>query len=250
MLVTQRPQAGVAVPPVGVHDRAGGSGGLHERAERVARGILDHPEPQATRAGPVNLNRDADERLLAARTTARAPLLQATEVELVDLNLALERLALGRDHRAPQLVQHHPRGLVTADSELALQLLGRDPRMMRGNQIGRPEPRPQRLAGAVHQRARRDRRLRAAALALPHQPAPMHRPDLAAAAAPAAEPVGPARRKQVGPARLLVGEALLELHDRQRESGLATPPSYDHPQTERSGYALVRLRGSAAGALA
>src|SRR5215211_677581 len=35
--------------------------------------------------------------------------------------------------------------------------------------------------------------------------------------APAAEPVRPARREQVRPARLLIAEALLELHDRQRE---------------------------------
>src|ERR1019366_6130361 len=54
-------------------------------------------------------------------------------------------------------------------------------------------------------------------LALPHPPSVVHRPDLATAAPPAAEPIGPATGEQILPAHLLRGEALLELHDRQRE---------------------------------
>ncbi len=56
---------------------------------------------------------------------------------------------------------------MTGDAELALELHRGDPRMVGGDQVGRPEPQPQRRLGVVH---------------------------------------------------LLVGEALLELHDRQWEA--------------------------------
>ncbi len=55
-------------------------------------------------------------------------LLEPAEEEFVDLDLALERLTLGGNHGAAQLVQHHPRGFVTADPQLALELLVEFPR--------------------------------------------------------------------------------------------------------------------------
>ena len=95
--------------------------------------------------------------------------------------------------------------------------------MMRGRQVRSPEPQPQRHLRLVHHRARGHRGLRAAALALPHPPSVVHRPDLTAAASPAAKPFGPTAREQVLPTRLLRGEPLLELHDRQREPGPGHP---------------------------
>ena len=49
-------------------------------------------------------------------------LITTAEEELVDLDLAPQRLAFGRNHRSAQLLQHHPRPLVPGDPELALQL--------------------------------------------------------------------------------------------------------------------------------
>jgi hypothetical protein len=111
------------------------------------------PEPRP------DLDRDADERLLAALAAPFEAFFVAAEEELVDLYLVLELLALGRDHRSAQLVQDQPGGLVTRQAELTLQLLGGDPGVMGGDQVRRPEPRAQRCAGAVHDRARRHRRL-------------------------------------------------------------------------------------------
>ena len=113
--------------------------------------------------------------------------------------------------------------LVAADAKLALQLHRRDPRMVRGRQVRSPEPQPQRHLRLVHHRAGGHRGLRAAALALPHPPSVVHRSDRTAAASPAAEPSGPTAGEQVLPTRLLRGEPLLELHDRQREPGPGHP---------------------------
>src|SRR5215216_5544157 len=102
----------VAHPPVGVHDRSGGGGSADKPGERGARGIGQDAQAQTSRAAPANLNRDPDQRLVTARTTALTPYIEATEIELVDLDLARQRLALGRDHRAPQLLQDQPRRLI------------------------------------------------------------------------------------------------------------------------------------------
>src|SRR5437773_3928087 len=104
------------------------------------RGVREDLQPHAPAASAANLDHDPAQRLLAACTPAPAALLEAAQEELVDLDLALERLALRRDHRRPELVQHHPRRLVTTDPQLTLQLDRGDPRMMRGDQVGRPEP--------------------------------------------------------------------------------------------------------------
>ena len=60
------------------------------------------------------------------------------------------------------------------------------------------------------------------------------------------KPVRPPRREQILTARLLGGEALLELHDRHREPGPGTPSSYETPRTERTGYALDVFSADAA----
>jgi hypothetical protein len=99
-----------------------------------------------------DLDRGADQCLLAVLAAAFEPVFVASQQELVDLDLARQQATLGRDHRAPQLLQDQPRGLIARQRQLALQLLGRDPRMMRGDQVGRPEPRPQRRVRSVHHR--------------------------------------------------------------------------------------------------
>src|SRR5215218_6499357 len=207
----------VAHPPVGVHDRSGGGGSADKPGERGARGIGQDAQAQTSRAAPANLNRDPDQRLVTARTTALTPFIEATEIELVDLDLARQRLALGRDHRAPQLLQDQPRRLIARQAQLALELLRRDPRMVRGDQVRRPKPRAQRRARPVHHRPRRDRRLPATALALPDQPATVHRAGLITSTPGAHKPIGPPRCEQVLAAGLLGCKTLLEIHDRARE---------------------------------
>ena len=95
--------------------------------------------------------------------------------------------------------------------------------MMSREQVRHPEPELKRRACSVHHRSRGHRRLRSAALALPHAPRAVHAPNLLAAVLPAAEPVRPAAHEQVVATRLLGREPLLELHDRQREAGTRHP---------------------------
>jgi len=93
---------------------------------------------------------------------------------MLNLDLMLQEFALGGDHRTAQLLEDQPSSLVARQTELALELPGGDPRMVRGDQIGCPEPRPQRRVCPVHHRPRRRRGLLSAVLALPQQPAAVH----------------------------------------------------------------------------
>jgi len=119
-----------------------------EASGSTASRMRPEPRPRTSIATP--------QRLLSALTPAFEAFFRAAQEELVDLDLAPQRLALGGDHRRHELVHHRPRGLVSTDAELALKLLGADPGPERRDQIGRPEPRPQRQPGLVHDRARRD----------------------------------------------------------------------------------------------
>jgi hypothetical protein len=87
--------------------------------------------------------------------------------------------------------------------------------MERGDQVGRPEPRPQRQPGLVHDRPRRDRRLAPARRADPQMTTRLCA-RLPRAAAWAGESLRPPRSEQVLTACFLSPEPLLELQDRQR----------------------------------
>ncbi len=105
---------------------------------------------------------------------------------------------------------------MTPDAELALKLLGRDPRMERRDQVGGPEPCAQWQPRPVHHRPRSHRRLPPTARADPQVTARL----AARVRRPAAgtdEPLRPARAEHVGATRLLAPEPPLEVQDRQRE---------------------------------
>ncbi len=150
VLVAVLGEHAIGLQPVGVHDRAGRCGRLREVQQRGSRGIGQDGQPQPSGALAANFDRDAPERLLAALAPALEACFVTTEEELVDLDLVRERRALGRDHRAAQLLQDQPRRLIAREPELALQLLGRDPGVVGGDQVRGPEPRSQRRARAVH----------------------------------------------------------------------------------------------------
>jgi hypothetical protein len=73
--------------------------------------------------------------------------LDAAYGEVVDFDGAGQRLAFGGRHRPAQLVQDQPRRAIAGDAQLALELHRRDPRVVGGHQVGRPESHPQRRAG-------------------------------------------------------------------------------------------------------
>ena len=144
-------------------------------------------------------------------------LLVPAEPEVVDLHLALQGLALGGHHRPAQLLQDQPCRLVAREPELSLQLLGRDPGVMGGDQMGGPEQGAQRGAGSVHHRPGRDRGLKSAGRALPEVSAFEH-PGATPSATGADKTLWPARRREVVEAGGVSREAVLELHDRAREA--------------------------------
>src|SRR6266496_285520 len=108
------PEAVVAVPMVGVDDRAGFGHPVYEVGTDDLRAVGDASKPDAAQ-GPAWQGFDGDGRNRLAQQAASglAPF-RAAEVALVDLELASELVASGPHHRAAQLVQDHPARLVAA----------------------------------------------------------------------------------------------------------------------------------------
>jgi hypothetical protein len=118
---------------------------------------LEHLQAQAPGARAPDLDGDAD--LLPRWRPPLRPSFQAAEEEPVDLDLVLGRLALRGDHRPAQLGQDQPRRAVARRPELLLKLLGRDTRMVRGDEVSRREPCAQRRARRVQHGPGRQRGL-------------------------------------------------------------------------------------------
>lgn len=172
--------------------------------------------------------------LIDELAAAAEPELLAADERLVDLDRARQRLPVRIDHRPAQLVEDEPGRRVARQPEHVSELESRQP-----GACGRSSGRPPRT------RSRSDVRVRCrivpavtkdlvgARLALPGPPA---RQDerVVVAAARAAEPIGPAAGSQIVEARLLVGEAPVELRDRSRVRRTGHPTTLP-PLTVRSG---------------
>jgi integrase len=97
----------------------------HEVRQRLCLEIPDARHARAARRSVAVLDGDRDDRL--ARSAA--PVLagpRSTDVPLIDLDRAAEQLAAGQHHRASQLVQPLPGGLVAAQAQHARQPQGAD----------------------------------------------------------------------------------------------------------------------------
>jgi hypothetical protein len=107
-------------------------------------------------------------------------------------------------------VQHHPRGLVAAESQLLLQEEGRQPTLIRRHQIRSPKPRRERGLRIVEYRPGRHRDLIAAGGTLPATAACQTVCGrLTALRTP--EPIWPTACRQVLCTSVLAGELVLEL---------------------------------------
>lgn len=156
-------------------------------------------------------------------------LLPVRYVRLDDLDHVSKSFPVWIDHRAVELVEQQPRGLVADDTELGLQLERRHAVRMRRDEIGRQEPLPWRQVRAVHYGSGDQGGLVAAARPLPlavpidvdaltlPDPRPRLQPlGAVAAALEAFEPVPPPFRRQVFSARKIVGEVRSEFLQRRR----------------------------------
>ena len=105
-----------------------------------ARSVGYDAHPQASRASAADLDGDDDQRVAIVIAPADTGRRASPDEALVDFDLALQQLTFGRDHRAAQLVQDHPRRLIARDPKLALQLHRRDPRGVRRHEVRSPKP--------------------------------------------------------------------------------------------------------------
>ncbi len=129
---------------------------------------------------------------------------------LVDVHQARQRVALGLDHAGAQLVGEQPGAAIRADSELLLELQGRDAVGVGRHQVGGPEPDGERQLAGVQDRPGRHRGLPAAAGALEGVCFSAQRPSLFMAARGTDEAVRPAHFDQLGGAGVIVREHVLE----------------------------------------
>jgi hypothetical protein len=97
----------VAGPAVAHHRAADGDHGGDEGAERDGRVVLDHRQPDPARPLASDLDRAGDEQLALVRASGPGGLVVDAKGQagLVDLDQAGQGLALGIDHRPPQLAR-------------------------------------------------------------------------------------------------------------------------------------------------
>jgi len=212
------PQISEAFQAVGIDRRAGRDLALDEIDHRRLFEVGDDRHPHTTRDSTASFHGHQHNGRLAPfeLPTASQSRLRPADPRVVDLDVAMQGLAGGIDHRAPELVQDQPGRLVPADGQLALQQQGRDPPLVRRHQIRGPKPQRQRSLRPVEDRPGRQRHLVAALGAFTPLPvAQRERPVVAAARTSKA--IGPATGLQIRAARRLVSELPLELPEAGRE---------------------------------
>src|SRR5713226_1578131 len=209
MLVAGCDQPGISAPSVGVDHNTRHYGGLNEGQEAGAGYISDAAKTNPADALAILFGCYRDNGLGFGIPAALA-FLDAADIGLVHLHCSAERVPSGADHRPAQLVQPCPGGLVAAEAENTLQPQGADAIFLVGDIPHRHEPHPQRLAGVLKDRPRRQRRLPLAATAV--QQRPRRHPRLAGPPAMRAyEPARPAQAPDIFAACSIAAEPLVNL---------------------------------------
>jgi hypothetical protein len=205
-------QAQKALETIGVDDRTGRDILVEERDDGAALKIWDrfHADATCTPAAPFHC--DQNQRCpsplkLSASTEAS---LFAANPRFINLYLAVQWFPSHIHHRPAELVKQHPGGLVTGQAELPLEQQGRNSALVRGHQIGRPEPLGQPDLRPMKNCPGCQRDLVTAARTLP--PPLIHQViSSPISAARTDETLGPAAGRQVPFAGFLGSEIALEL---------------------------------------
>ena len=155
----------VAGPAVGFRDGVGIGGGFR-RSVRGRRRRRRRFRPAAGRPGmfPSPSSMAPTMSILPSWLRPCPPvggssLVRKWKAGLVDFHQARQRVALGVDHAGAQLVGEQPSAAVRADTELFLELQGRDAVGVGRHQVGGPEPDGERQLAGVQDRPGRHRGL-------------------------------------------------------------------------------------------
>ena len=197
---------------VGVYERTRCYVLSQEGDEGSASEIRDARHASAPGRAATLLHRYHDEGGLPAPQLSASPQtrLHTSNPGVVHFHFPAQRLSGQVDHGLPQLVQYHPRRLVTSQTKLALQEKRRDATFIRGHEVGRPEPNRQRRFRVMQNRPCREGDLIPTTSALPaprfhdlvRTPVPAPRAD---------EAVRPAALSQILLASLFGSEHRLKL---------------------------------------
>ena len=181
--------------------RTGRDGPTDETVQRPGRSVGDVRHPDTAGMAVCRKFHRADDENLAHRAAPAfgpAPELVSgivfrakRHLRLVDLDQVLQQAPVGVDHRAAQLVQQEPGGLVASEAKLSLELQRGDAVGMAGDDVRGEEPRLEGQVAAVDDSPRRHRGLATAVGTLPRGPIPFQFPTLATAAQGTDEPAPP-----------------------------------------------------------
>ena len=216
------PEAGSVQPgesrkPVGVNRRAWSDVLLENGGHRRRREVWQdhHTDPTRTIPAPLDRDQDGDRATVLQLSTPFEPRLRTTNPGVIDFNFPVEGLARHIDHRSAQLVEHHPRGFIAAQAELALEQERGDAALVRRHQVCGPKPLRQRRLRVVQNRSGGQGHLMATRRALPPSIRQPVRTGMSAARA--RETLRPAARRQVLLAGLVRPELTLKLAQILRE---------------------------------
>jgi len=174
---------------------------LHSDAAGMVASVFDGNNDDFLRLGP----------------STDTAFLDTSDVNVVELDNAVQRLALGVDGRFSETPAHVQGTSVRPDSKLALELKCGDPRRQRAHQVGRPEPMPHREMAILKDRSCGKRDRPATLPALPVSKSNL--PTRPAVTLGAGEAIRPADRGEVLQARSFGREPALKLTQRFREHG-------------------------------
>src|SRR6266851_1010389 len=205
MAIAHARQRRVGTPTIRQDDRPGLDALLHESRQRAHRGVGHDLEPNSAGGSATHFDRAHNQGLLQELAAPLQTGLGTTQVGFVDFDLVLQCFPLRIHHGPAQLVQERP-GCLVADLELALQLHRRQSGCMSGHEVGGPEPHRQRQPRPMQDRARRQRGLPSARLALPEPPL-RQLEDFSLPALPTAKAVRPSASGQVLPTRIVIPES-------------------------------------------
>ncbi len=155
----------VAVPVIGNNGGAWRNDALDEAIQRFGTSIWHHREPNASgvpsspalvEAAAVlalfNLDGTGDENPVVNASALAAS--TATDVGFVGFEVfsgvPTNSILVGPHHADPQFVKNLESSLVAQQSELPLELDGRQAWRLAGDQVGCPEPHRERCVGALH----------------------------------------------------------------------------------------------------